>query len=182
MPPCCVSGNYPPFFRHEVHCTHPCLSDCCIRSGHRHPFPVHWGHTSSWSKHCDSNRNPSMYAYEALRLKSVHMNVLQDFLSSSKEVSVAIGIDPCSPSSCLPSNLILGRLLYSGSYNPRWDSNKPFVQPYQNFSVTVPTNIPKGWANVGVAHFALIGVHLVQLYINIKLIPFSVWRPVWSHG
>ena len=102
------------------------------------------------------------------------ISVLQDFLSSSKEVSVAIGINPCSPSSCLPPSEILGRPLYSGPYHPRYDSDKPFLQPYQNFSVTIPTTIPKGRANIGVAHFTLVGVHLVQLYIDIRLTLYCV--------
>ncbi|KAL9711427.1 hypothetical protein Ac2012v2_005972 [Leucoagaricus gongylophorus] len=83
-----------------------------------------------------------------------------DFLSSSKEVSVAIGINPCSPSSCLSPSDILGHLLYSGSYNPQWHSDKSALQPFQNFSVTIPTVIPKGQASIGVAHFALVGAGL----------------------
>ncbi|KAJ3564315.1 hypothetical protein NP233_g8377 [Leucocoprinus birnbaumii] len=79
-----------------------------------------------------------------------------DFLSSSVEVAVAIGISPCSSGSCRSPSSTLGNLLYSGPYQPQLEG----ATRVQNFTVTVPSFIPQGQAIIGVAHFALIGASL----------------------
>ncbi|KAF5348504.1 hypothetical protein D9756_009644 [Leucocoprinus leucothites] len=86
--------------------------------------------------------------------------ITPNFLSSSKEVSVAIGITSCASGFCPSPSDTLGNLLYSGPYNPQRVPGDPFLQPNQNFTVTIPGHLPKGPATIGVAHFALIGAGL----------------------
>ncbi|KAF5348503.1 hypothetical protein D9756_009645 [Leucocoprinus leucothites] len=83
-----------------------------------------------------------------------------NFLSSSKEVSVAIGISSCSSGFCRSPSDTLGNLLYSGTYSPQRDPNGSSSRISENFTVTIPSNIAKGQAILGVAHFALIGASL----------------------
>ncbi|KAL2846154.1 hypothetical protein BJY01DRAFT_247331 [Aspergillus pseudoustus] len=76
-------------------------------------------------------------------------------LTGSREIAVAIGIQPCYNGRCLPAESTLGTVLYNGPYTPQiheWSG-----LPYENFTVTVPTDLAKGTAIVGVAHATLIG-------------------------
>jgi hypothetical protein len=52
----------------------------------------------------------------------------------------------------------MGQILHSGGFNPQADPNNAQKPPHQNFTVTVPSNLPKGSAQIGIAHFSLIGV------------------------
>ncbi|KAF9445455.1 hypothetical protein P691DRAFT_675614 [Macrolepiota fuliginosa MF-IS2] len=83
-----------------------------------------------------------------------------DFLSSAQEVAVVIGVQSCVTRCPAPSDT-MGQVLYSGSYNPQRDPANRTKQPFQNFTVTVPSNLPKGPAQIGVAHFSLIGAGLM---------------------
>jgi len=81
-----------------------------------------------------------------------------DTLSGSTEVAVVIGVNSCGSTSCPPPADILGTLLYNGPYNPQFaPDSPPFKPPHQNFTVTIPSNFPKGRALLAVYHIALIG-------------------------
>jgi hypothetical protein len=47
-------------------------------------------------------------------------------------------------------------VLYNGPFKPEYHELSGL--PYQNFTVTVPADLAKGSAVVGVAHAALVGV------------------------
>jgi len=87
-------------------------------------------------------------------------------LSSSQEVSVAIGIVPCAQfvGGCAANNVtdILGDVLYAGPYSPTHHPGTPpqDIEFYQNFTLTVPANFLTGQATLNVAHFSLIGASL----------------------
>ena len=61
-----------------------------------------------------------------------------------------------TPSNCSPSQL--GTILYNGPYDPEFHGPG---QQYENFTVTIPTGIPKGAAQIAIARFFLIGVRRV---------------------
>ncbi len=84
----------------------------------------------------------------------------QNFQSSAQEVAVVIGIQSCAATPCAPPDGIMGQILYSGSFNPQFDTSNTQKPPHQNFTVTLPSNLPKGSAQIGIAHFSLIGVSL----------------------
>lgn len=83
-------------------------------------------------------------------------------LTGSEDVSIVIGLESCSafPNGCSPVDMteIMGTLLYVGPYNPQLDESQPWKEPYQNFSVLVPSTFTLGPASLNVAHFVLVGV------------------------
>ena len=91
---------------------------------------------------------------------------IQNFQSSSQDVSVAIGLQSCATHRCFAPNDTLGTLLTFGPYAPNLKVN-PASQSYH---VTIPSATPKGLAQLGVAHFALIGVSFL---ITSKLVQSS---------
>ncbi|KAL3456713.1 hypothetical protein BJX64DRAFT_293811 [Aspergillus heterothallicus] len=76
-------------------------------------------------------------------------------LTGSRELAVAIGVQPCYNGRCLPAESTLGTVLYNGSYTPQIHESSGL--PYENFTVTVPADLATGSAVVGVAHAALVG-------------------------
>lgn len=82
----------------------------------------------------------------------------QNFQSSSEEVAIVIGYKSCvaSPSYCQIDTL--GSILYNGVYRPKIQSGSS--QQYEDFSVQLPAETPKGAALLNVVHFALIGVRI----------------------
>ncbi|KAH0583176.1 hypothetical protein J132_05370 [Termitomyces sp. J132] len=83
-----------------------------------------------------------------------------DTLTGSIEVAVVIAVLSCSRFSfgCIPVDQGMGTVLYNGGYNPQFHSTAPIGKPpHQNFTVTIPSNIPAGKAQLGVAHITLIG-------------------------
>ncbi|KAF5354875.1 hypothetical protein D9756_005305 [Leucocoprinus leucothites] len=83
-----------------------------------------------------------------------------NFLSSAQEVSVVIGIQSCAATPCAAPNRMMGQILYSGGFDPQPDAKNTSKPPHQNFTVTLPSNLQKGSAQIGVAHFSLIGAGL----------------------
>ena len=85
---------------------------------------------------------------------------MQDTLTGSQDVSIAIGLQTCSQfeDGCapLPITEIMGDILYAGPYSPQL--HETYKAPYQNFSVLVPESFPTGLASLSVAHFVLVGV------------------------
>ncbi|KAL4784899.1 hypothetical protein BJX76DRAFT_356635 [Aspergillus varians] len=78
-------------------------------------------------------------------------------LTGSREIGVAIGLQSCPTSPCQPSDSVLGVALYTGSFNPQYHGSSGAGVPYENFTVTIPEDTPRGRAVVGVAHAALVG-------------------------
>ncbi|KAL3496130.1 hypothetical protein BJX62DRAFT_134797 [Aspergillus germanicus] len=76
-------------------------------------------------------------------------------LTGSREIAVAIGVYPCNNGHCLPAESTLGTVLYNGPFKPEYHELSGL--PYENFTVTVPADLAKGSAVVGVAHAALVG-------------------------
>ncbi|PFH44668.1 hypothetical protein AMATHDRAFT_11224 [Amanita thiersii Skay4041] len=77
-------------------------------------------------------------------------------LTGSQEIAVVIGLASCAKSPCASPKDIMGRILYNGPFNPRYQDSmrKP---PHDNFTLTIPENFAKGPAQLNVAHAALIG-------------------------
>lgn len=69
-----------------------------------------------------------------------------------------LGITSCAAAPCPAPADTMGRILYSGHFNPQRDPAMPAMQAYQNFTVFLPENLPKGAAQINVYHVALIGV------------------------
>jgi len=72
---------------------------------------------------------------------------------------LVIGFLPCTnvPGGCTGPEQ-LGSILYNGPYNPQ------VLEPgksYENLTVTIPTGIPTGAAQIAIARFFLIGVSQV---------------------
>ncbi|KAF7768384.1 hypothetical protein Agabi119p4_7627 [Agaricus bisporus var. burnettii] len=87
--------------------------------------------------------------------------VLPNFQSSSQEVAVVLGITSCAAAPCPAPADTMGRILYSGHFNPQRHPEMPAMQAYQNFTVFLPENLPKGAAQINVYHVALIGAGLM---------------------
>ncbi|KAG6902359.1 hypothetical protein C0995_001156 [Termitomyces sp. Mi166 len=93
-------------------------------------------------------------------------------LSSSTEVAVVIAVLSCPTSGCLPVGDGMGTVLYNGGYDPQYHPEAPFYKPpHQNFTVTIPSTIPKGKAQLGVVHLSLIGALLAPFIetLNVTL-------------
>ena len=88
----------------------------------------------------------------------------QNSLTGSTEVGIAIGLWPCGgpkgTSKCASTDVsqVLGNVVYTGSFNPEYDSKDPTKLPHQNFEVTVPSSFSSGQVSLGVAHLSLVGV------------------------
>ncbi|KDR82928.1 hypothetical protein GALMADRAFT_206658 [Galerina marginata CBS 339.88] len=81
-----------------------------------------------------------------------------DTLTGSTEVAVVIALNSCHNTTCIPPKDILGSILYNGPYNPQFQSTAPPSKPpHQNFTVTIPSAIGKGRAQLAVFHVSLVG-------------------------
>ncbi|KAH7929625.1 hypothetical protein BV22DRAFT_1029249 [Leucogyrophana mollusca] len=78
-----------------------------------------------------------------------------DSLTNVVHETVVIGIQSCPGGNCFPTSEGLGQILYQGSYNPQFGSGSDDL--YEDFSVQIPASIAAGEAQLGVAHFYLIG-------------------------
>ncbi|KAF8552459.1 hypothetical protein OG21DRAFT_1511485 [Imleria badia] len=79
-------------------------------------------------------------------------------LTGSEEVAVVIGLQSCPNSPCASPLSIMGTILYNGPFNPQY--HEPYLPPYQNFTVQIPSSFTAGTALIGVAHVTLIGAGL----------------------
>lgn len=83
-------------------------------------------------------------------------------MGTSIEVGIAIGLHSCGDSPCGADPDVanfLDPVLYAGPYNPQY--REVGVQPYQNFTVTVPEYFypgPPQELSLNVAHFELVSV------------------------
>jgi len=79
-------------------------------------------------------------------------------LTGSEEVAVVIGFQSCPDYACASPADIMGLILYNGGFDPEYrQPTSPQVQPYQNFTVQIPTSARSGAAQIGVTHVSLVG-------------------------
>ncbi|KAJ5584280.1 uncharacterized protein N7459_004080 [Penicillium hispanicum] len=83
-----------------------------------------------------------------------------DTLTNSNELAVAIGISSCAKG-CLSAMKDMGTLLFNGTFEPAFHEAGP--PPYQNYSVTIPSDFTKGAAQINVAHATLVGALLYPM-------------------
>ncbi|KAF9078692.1 hypothetical protein BDP27DRAFT_1412642 [Rhodocollybia butyracea] len=95
-----------------------------------------------------------------------------DTLTPSTEMALAIGLTSCTV--CLGPSQELGTILYGGEFDPAFttEPGTNTLPPHQNFTLTVPADFTQGPAQLGVAHFALVGASGGPLFqtFNITLI------------
>ena len=88
--------------------------------------------------------------------------LVQDSLTNSQDVSVAIGLLPCAgrapAGTCdgIDPTQELGTVLFAGPYTPQAVPGSTTL--VQNYTVTVPSDFPSGPALLSVPHFVLVGV------------------------
>ncbi|KAG1809730.1 hypothetical protein EV424DRAFT_1349928 [Suillus variegatus] len=87
-------------------------------------------------------------------MMSNHLHYQND-LTGSEEISIVIGIQSCPTGDCLPISEGMGTVLYEGPFNPQYGLGAD--DPYEDFSVQVPASFATGQAQLGLAHFTLIG-------------------------
>ncbi|KAG1899763.1 uncharacterized protein F5891DRAFT_1036309 [Suillus fuscotomentosus] len=80
---------------------------------------------------------------------------LPNNLTGSKEIAIVIAIQSCPTGDCLPISEDMGTILYEGPFNPQYGPGAE--DPYEDFSVQVPASFATGQAQLGLAHFNLIG-------------------------
>ncbi|KAG1841832.1 hypothetical protein F4604DRAFT_1939182 [Suillus subluteus] len=78
-----------------------------------------------------------------------------DTITGSEEISIVIAIQSCPTGNCLPVSEDMGTVLYAGPFNPQFGSGAE--DPYEDFSVQVPASFTTGQAQLGLAHFTLVG-------------------------
>ena len=70
-----------------------------------------------------------------------------------------IGLQSCQHGGCHDPADGLGTVLYNGGFDPQYGPPRVWWKPpHQNFTVTIPSDAPKGKAVLGLVHVALIGV------------------------
>lgn len=83
-------------------------------------------------------------------------------MEGSQEVAVVISLLSCTyyPNDvCPPPINVAGQFLYNGPYSPKIPIPNPYDLPYhENFTVTIPSDTPKGNAQLAVTHFYFTGV------------------------
>lgn len=104
--------------------------------------------------------------------------VRPDSIEGSQEVGIAIGLVNCPTSPCPPPSSQMGRILYTGPFNPLLHEIPG--KAYQNFSVYIPTvaeGDETGTAQIQVARLHLIGagpspvLELNNVSITIEAVP-----------
>ncbi|OAX38184.1 hypothetical protein K503DRAFT_179190 [Rhizopogon vinicolor AM-OR11-026] len=95
---------------------------------------------------------------------------LPDTLTGSEEIAIVIGIQSCTSGNCLPVSEDMGTILYEGPFNPQFGSGAS--DPYEDFSVQLPASFATGQAQLGLAHFNLVG----ELYWpNLQLVNETIY-------
>ncbi|KAG7086995.1 hypothetical protein E1B28_012973 [Marasmius oreades] len=97
-----------------------------------------------------------------------------NFLSSAVEVAIVLGLTSCASYPCgAPSERGVGRILYSGPFNPQYKLDYPRLPPHQNFTVSIPGDLAKGMAQISLTQFDLVGASLIPstsydtIYVNV---------------
>ncbi len=112
------------------------------------------------------------------------LSLQQDSNSSWDNIGIAIGFASCTPntvySGCYPSEESLGRtLLYHGTFNPVFGKSLSGA-PFQNFTVTIPGDVPHGKAQINVANFLTVGVGPSFLSLMFLIYDRKVMDPLWK--
>ncbi|PSR94554.1 hypothetical protein EW026_g7804 [Hermanssonia centrifuga] len=101
-----------------------------------------------------------------------------DTLTGSTPVALVIAIESCTSypdGQCASVDVTqrLQHILYTGSYDPVFDTPSDSKPPHQNFSVQIPSNLPQGQAAITASHFSLIGagpfpnLQVVNVTVNV---------------
>ncbi|KAG2361611.1 hypothetical protein BDR07DRAFT_1334230 [Suillus spraguei] len=78
------------------------------------------------------------------------------------QVGIALGIKSCVNGSCPNPADGLGSVLYAGPWKP--DTHTPGIDgSYQNFTVTIPSDLAKGRAIFTLTHLCLLGADSLPL-------------------
>ncbi|XP_006462987.1 hypothetical protein AGABI2DRAFT_207679 [Agaricus bisporus var. bisporus H97] len=105
------------------------------------------------------------YPPEGANLTAGHTTTIEiqrpNFQSSSEEVAIVLGITSCPNTLCPAPADTMGHILHNGPFDPKEHPLTPLIQPYQNFTVELPGDLPKGKAQLNVYHVALIGESFV---------------------
>ncbi|KAF9260742.1 hypothetical protein L218DRAFT_932259 [Marasmius fiardii PR-910] len=96
-----------------------------------------------------------------------------NFQSSTQEVAIVLGFQPCPSSPCHAASDGVGEILYTGPYNPVFETPTSSLPPYQNFSLTIPASTPKGAAQLSLTHFSMIGASRVP-FLEVKAVNVTV--------
>ncbi|KAG1733235.1 uncharacterized protein EDB91DRAFT_1226207 [Suillus paluster] len=72
-----------------------------------------------------------------------------------EEIAIVIAIQSCPTGYCYNVSEDMGTVLYEGPYNPQLGPDA--YDLYQDFSVQVPASFATGQAQLGLAHFSLVG-------------------------
>ncbi|KAJ7463304.1 hypothetical protein FB451DRAFT_1043258 [Mycena latifolia] len=84
-------------------------------------------------------------------------------IAPTVNIAVAIAMAFCGSSAkCAPPTEDLGIILEKSVYNPTIHNITDW-SPYENFTVTVPNDLPVGIWQLNIAHFAEIGVLILIL-------------------
>jgi len=91
---------------------------------------------------------------------------IQLTITPTDNIAVAIALAPCgsSASTCVSPTDDLGIILVKSVYAPTFHSITDW-SPYENFTVSIPDDLPVGIWRLNVAHFVEIG--LVQLVLSL---------------
>ncbi|KAK1223065.1 hypothetical protein PQX77_014064 [Marasmius sp. AFHP31] len=88
-----------------------------------------------------------------------------NFQSSAEEVGIVLGFASCSDDAhtkCAQST-VGASILYNGPYDPQF-GGAWFLPPHQNFTVKIPEDAEKGYAQISLTQFSLIGEKLLGKY------------------
>ncbi|KAL0059722.1 hypothetical protein AAF712_013518 [Marasmius tenuissimus] len=113
---------------------------------------------------------------------SVHLNsvdkvilIPQNFQSSAEEVGIVLGFASCpddAHTKCSQSTVGTS-ILYKGPYNPQF-GGAWFLPPHENLTVKIPEDASKGFAQISLTQFSLIGASLNpftnQNAINVNIV------------
>ena len=100
--------------------------------------------------------HPTLSIMTDLRIQCI----TQNFQSSAQEVGIVLGFSSCADdqTKCPNPSLSAGKsILYNGPYNPQF-GGAWFLPPHQNFTVKIPENADKGYGQISLTQFSLIGV------------------------
>ncbi|KAJ4490117.1 hypothetical protein J3R30DRAFT_3277245 [Lentinula aciculospora] len=88
-----------------------------------------------------------------------------DSLTGSTEVALVIALLSCASNPCPGPSEELGTVLYNGPFDPEFttEPGTTSLPPHENFTLTVPSAFSKGNAQLGVAHFYLLGASVAPI-------------------
>ncbi|KAI5116835.1 hypothetical protein M0805_009605 [Coniferiporia weirii] len=95
-----------------------------------------------------------------------------DSLTGSTEIGIGIALHHCNEIPCEDASEQLGSILYTGPFVPERGAGDE-GQPYQNFSIAIPSSFLPGPAVLSIAHANLVGAgpflntEIVNVTINI---------------